>query len=139
MREEHEELHSELRRATRIHGAVGTAAKHVAEILHPHFERENELAMPVIGIAKELAEDRSSTDFPRAFELAEKFRSEYAKMLHEHEEILEALAELEKAAKRAKKHAVIEFARKLRTHAKIEEELTYPAVLMVGKLLRQGK
>jgi len=138
MREEHEELHNELRKATKMPGSVGKKATRVAEILHPHFERENELAMPVIGIARELAEDRSSPDFPRALELSEKFRTEYEKMLHEHEEIIEALAELEKAAKRAKKRAVLEFARKLKMHAKIEEDLTYPAVLIVGKLLKQG-
>ena len=138
MREEHEELHNELRKATKMPGSVGKKATRVAEILHPHFERENELAMPVIGIARELAENRSSPDFPRALELSEKFRTEYEKMLHEHEEIIEALAELEKAAKRAKKRVVLEFARKLKMHAKIEEDLTYPAVLIVGKLLKQG-
>jgi hypothetical protein len=139
MREEHEELHNEPLKATRIPGPVGKTAKHVAEILHPHFERENELAMPVIGLGRELAEDGSSTDFPRALELTEKFKSEYAKMLREHEEIVEGLAELEKAAKSAKKHAVIEFARKLRMHAKTQEDLIYPAVLIVGKLLKQNK
>jgi signal recognition particle subunit SEC65 len=41
-------------------------------------------------------------------------------------------------AKRARKPAVIEFARKLKMHAKTEEDLSYPAVLMVGKLLKQG-
>lgn len=138
MREEHEELHNELRKATKIPGPVGKTAKRVAEILHPHFERENELALPVIGIARELAEDRISPDFPRALELSEKFKTEYEKMLHEHEEIVEALAQLEKAAKRARKPAVIAFARKLKMHAKTEEDLTYPAVLMVGKLLKRG-
>jgi len=138
MREEHEELHYELRKATKVLGSVGKTAKRVAEILHPHFERENELVMPVIGIARELAEDRSSPDFPRAPELPEKFKTECEKMLHEHEEIVEAQAEVEKAAKRAKKPAVIAFARKLKMHAKTEEDLTYPTVLMVGKLLKQS-
>jgi len=138
MREEHKELHDELRKATKIPGSVGKKAKRVAEILHSHFERENELAMPVIGIARELAEGRSSPDFPRALELSEKFKTEYERMLHEHKEIVGALAELEKAARRAKKPAVIEFARKLKAHAKTEEDLTYPAVLLVGKLLKQG-
>jgi len=137
MGEEHEELHSELRKATKISGPVGKAAKHVAEILHPHFERENELALPVIGIARELAEDRTIPDFIKALELSEKFKTEYQKMLHEHKEIVEALAELEKAAKRARKPATIAFTKRLRMHAKMEEELTYPAVLMVGKLLKQ--
>jgi len=137
MMEQHEELHNELRKAIKMPGAVGKAARHVAEALHPHFERENEIPLPVIGIARELAEGKSSPDFPKALELAEKFKADYEKMLQEHLEIVKALDELEKTAKKAKKKAVVEFARKLKAHARTEEDLTYPAVLMAGKLLKQ--
>jgi hypothetical protein len=137
MQEEHEELHQELRRATKIRGKVGEAAVRVAEVLHPHFRRENELALPVIGVAKELVEGKSSPDFPKALDLADAFKIEYKKMLEERAEIVKALGELEKAAIRAKKQRVIEFTRKLRAHAKTEEDLTYPTVLMIGKMLRQ--
>jgi hypothetical protein len=127
----------ELWKAIKMPGTVGKAAKRVAEVLHPHFERENELALPVIGVARELAEGKISPDFPRALELYEKFRAEYERMLQEHVEIVKALDELEKAAKKAKKASVVDFARRLRMHAKTEEDLTYPAVLMEGKLLKQ--
>jgi hypothetical protein len=134
---EHEELHGELRKDTRIPGKVGKAAKQVAQVLHPHFKRENELALPLIGVARELAEAKTSADFPKAMELFEKFEPEYEKMLQEHLEIVKALDELEEAAKKAKKVSVIDFVRKLKLHARIEEDLTYPAALMVGKLLKQ--
>ena len=135
---EHEELHAELRKAIRLPGKLAKAAKQVAEILHPHFEKENELALPVIGVARELAEGKTSADYPKALELCDKFRAEYDKMLQEHMEIVKALDELEKAARKARKLSVIDFAKKLRMHAKTEEDLTYPAVLMAGKLLKQG-
>ncbi len=135
MEKEHEELHKELRKATKMRGRVGEAAVRVAEVLHPHFERENELALPVIGVARELAEGKSSPDFPKALELANTFKAEYQRMLQEHVEIVKALDELEKAAGRVKKHAVIRFTRKLKAHARTEEALTYPTVLMTGKLL----
>jgi len=139
MKEEHEELHRELAEATKIRGKVGHAAKKVAQVLHPHFERENELALPVIGVARELAEGKTSPDFHKALELAEKFKLEYEKMLQEHVEIVKALDELERVSKQAKKNAVVEFARKLELHAKTEEGLTYPAVLMAGKLLKTAR
>ena len=138
MREEHEELHEELRKATRMPGAVGKAAKQVAEVLHPHFERENELALPVIGVTKDLAEGKTTADFPKALELCEKFQAEYRNMLQEHVTIVKALDELDAAARNAQKAAIVEFVRKLKLHAKTEEGLTYPAVLMAGKLLKQG-
>ena len=63
MKEEHEELHEELRKATNMPGKVGQAAKNVTKVLHPHFEKENELAFPEIGIAREIAEGKTSPDF----------------------------------------------------------------------------
>jgi hypothetical protein len=137
MIEEHEELHDELKKATMIRGAVGKAAKHVAEVLHPHFEKENELALPIIGITRELGEGKSSEDYSKALELFERFRPEYENMLNEHTEIVTSLEKLEAAARKAKNRAVLKFAHKLILHAKTEEDLTYPAVLMAGRLLRQ--
>jgi hypothetical protein len=46
LRVEHEELHAELAKATREGGQVGEAAKAVAKVLHPHFLREEEYALP---------------------------------------------------------------------------------------------
>lgn len=137
MEKEHEELHEELRKAMKVPGEVGKAAKQVAEFLHTHFEGENKLALPVIGIVRELAEGKTSPDFPRALQIANMFKLEYEKMLQEHVEITKALDRLEKAAKKARKKSVVEFARKLRLHAKIEEDLTYPAVLMADRLLEK--
>jgi len=94
--------------------------------------------LPVIGVTRELAEEKASPDFPKALELFEKFKPEYDKMLQEHVEIVKALNELEKAARKAKKAAVVDFVRKLKLHAMTEEDLTYPAVLMAGKLLKQN-
>ena len=73
----------------------------------------------------------------KAAQLFERFRPEYENMLREHVEIVAALDELEQVARKAKRGSVMEFARKLKLHAKTEEDLTYPAVLMAGKLLKQ--
>jgi len=139
MEEEHEELHAALAKATKMRGKVGEAAKKVAEVLHPHFEKENEIALPVIGVARELAEGKTSPDFPKALELCDKFKAEYEKMLQEHVEIVRTLDALGKVAETYKKKDVLEFVRKLKNHAKTEEDLTYPAVLMVGKLLQHSQ
>jgi hypothetical protein len=139
MMEEHEELHDELKRAIMVRGAVGKAAKHVAEVLHPHFEKENKLALPIIGIARELGEGKSSGDYSKAGELFERFRPEYENMLKEHAEIITALEKLEVAARKTKNRSVLKFAHRLKLHAKTEEVLTYPAVLMAGTLLKESQ
>lgn len=49
LRAEHAALHDKLAAATRESGAVGEAAREVARLLHPHFEREEEFAMPPLA------------------------------------------------------------------------------------------
>jgi len=89
-----------------------------------------------VGVARELAEGKTSPDFPKALELHDRFKAEYGKMLQEHLEIVKTLDVLKKVAKSHKKRSVEAFVTKLKHHAKTEEDLTYPAVLMIGKLLR---
>ncbi|HSA88922.1 MAG TPA: hypothetical protein VLF42_03385 [Burkholderiales bacterium] len=47
---EHEELHATLARATQEPGAVGEAAREVARLLHPHFVREEQFALPPLAL-----------------------------------------------------------------------------------------
>ena len=47
---EHEELHATLVKATKSPGAVGEAAREVARLLHPHFVREEEFALPPLAL-----------------------------------------------------------------------------------------
>jgi hypothetical protein len=53
---EHGALHEELVALTNAGGKTGQAAQAVAEALHAHFEREEELAMPPLGLLPALAE-----------------------------------------------------------------------------------
>ena len=52
---EHEELHRQLVDAVKEGGKVGEAAKAVADVLHPHFEKEEEYALPPLGLLSSLA------------------------------------------------------------------------------------
>src|SRR5512146_404861 len=49
LRVEHEAIHAELVRATNEPGAVGKAARELAAVLHPHFVREEQIALPPLG------------------------------------------------------------------------------------------
>ena len=55
MRMEHEEIHSELERITRMPGRIGAAARELAAVLHPHFVREEQIALPPLGLLEPLA------------------------------------------------------------------------------------
>jgi hypothetical protein len=55
MRAEHGEIHAALERATRASGRVGKAARALAKVLHPHFVREEQIALPPLGLLAPLA------------------------------------------------------------------------------------
>lgn len=46
LEKEHEELHAELRKATSAGGAIGKTAKRLLGVLHPHFVKEEDFALP---------------------------------------------------------------------------------------------
>jgi hypothetical protein len=138
IRREHEAIHSALVAATQASGRVGVAAKALAEVLHPHFVREEEIALPPLALLAPLAagstlpEATSST----AAAMTSALRAEMPLMLEEHVRIRAAVAELRAAAESAGAEAQVELADELALHARTEEEVLYPAALLVGELLR---
>ena len=46
LQQEHEALHDDLRRATQAGGELGEAAKILAGLMHPHFVKEDQIALP---------------------------------------------------------------------------------------------
>jgi hypothetical protein len=134
---EHEELHAELSKATRAGGKTGAAAKVVAGLLHAHFISEEEFALPPLGLLSELAAGRLGPDVGDALAMSERLKSELPRMLSEHEAIVAALRKLTRAAKAEKKPGIARFAEKLTLHAKSEEQVLYPAAIVIGLYLKR--
>lgn len=135
---EHEAIHSALVEATHAPGRVGAAAKALAEVLHPHFVREEEIALPPLGLLAALAAGTRLPDatIARAAEMTSALRAEMPQMLEQHKGIRAAVAELLAAARAEGAEAEVELAEELALHAQTEEEVLYPAALLVGDLLR---
>ena len=70
LKAEHTELHEELVDATNAGGRVGEAAKEVAKRLHPHFVREEEFALPPLGLLGALAKGTAGPNMAGVLALA---------------------------------------------------------------------
>lgn len=136
---EHKEIHQMLAKSLKAGGATGRAAKAVEEVLHPHFVKEEEYALPPLGLLKPLSEGKITSDASEAVRLSEKLKSELGQMFSEHKAIVEKLAELVSAASKEGKKDSVEFAEKLKMHAQAEEEIYYPAAILVGEYLKIRK
>ncbi len=135
LKTEHDELHAQLAQARDSGGATGEAAAKVAEALHPHFLKEEEYALPPLGLLPALAEGRILPEMEAAVAMAHRLKADLGHMLQEHKEIVAALKVLKEAASSEGKAAAAHFAEKLVLHAQTEEEVLYPASILVGEYL----
>ena len=136
LKAEHEELHSALAEATAAGGRIGEAAKEVARLLHPHFVKEEEYAMPPLGLLSALAAGKVTPDMAKALAMTDRLKAELPEMLKEHKAIVAALEALAVAAKAEGKNEYVHFTEKLLLHARTEEEVLYPASILIGEYLK---
>ncbi len=136
MKLEHEELHAELVKGTKEPGKLGEAAKAVAKVLHNHFVKEEEYAIPPLGLLQQLAQGNVSSEMQDVLAMTDKLKAELPTMLDEHKQIVSALQTLIAVAKRKGNRKYVRFAEKLMLHARTEEEVTYPTSILIGEFVK---
>jgi hypothetical protein len=136
LKAEHDELHGELVEATKAGGRTGDAAKAVAKLLHPHFVKEEEYALPPLSLLVALSEDKFDPSMAGVLKMTDRLKPELGTMLAEHKEVVEALVKLVDAAKAENSPHIAHFAEKLMLHAQTEEQVLYPAAILVGEIVR---
>jgi hypothetical protein len=82
-----------------------------------------------------LAEGKVLPEMEAAVAMAYRLKADLGHMLLEHKEIVDALGALKEAANSENNAAAAQFAEKLVLHAQTEEEVLYPASILVGEYL----
>ena len=134
--QEHEALHNRLVLATKVPGPVGRAADKLAKAMDPHFTKEELFALPPLALLPTLARGEFSPEMSGVLELIDQLEIELPSMLEEHRKIFQVLQELLAAGEAAGDTGICEFAGQLMHHATVEEQVFYPAALLVGRLVR---
>ena len=122
--------------ATKAGGKVGEAAKGIARVLHDHFVKEEEFALPPIGLLSALARGEVDENMKSVLRMTDRLKAELPQMLEEHKAVVAALENLIAAAEVENKPEHARFAEKLMLHAQTEEEVLYPAAILVGEYLK---
>jgi len=136
LQSEHQELHNELAMAIHETGKLGEAAKKVDIVLAPHFEKEEEFALPPLGLLSALAGGKIQPEMSKVLLMTDRLKDELPQMLKEHKAIVDALDNLKDEAKKARRSEYLLFAEKLILHARNEEEVLYPAAVLVGEYIK---
>ena len=95
---EHEALHERLRQATRAGGDVGEAAVTLARLMHPHFVKEDQIALPPLGLLAALARGEWNAEMADVLTLTDRLEAELPQMLAEHQTIVAAVNRLRETA-----------------------------------------
>jgi hypothetical protein len=136
LKHEHGELRASLEIAGKAEGKSGAAAREVARLLFPHFKKEEEFALPPLDALPVLAEGGMPEGHDAIIAKVDRLKQELAEMLREHREIANALEALYDEATGDQRPELARFARKLLLHAQMEEQIYYPAAVVIGDYLR---
>ena len=141
LKHEHGEMRASLEIATKAPGKSGEAAREVSRLLLPHFRKEEDFALPPLDALAVLAGGALPGEPKAIIDKADRLKVELADMLREHQAIAAALEVLYDRATADQRPELARFARKLLLHAQLEEQVYYPAALVIGDYLklRTGK
>lgn len=134
--EEHTDLLKEIRRFALLDDSTGRAALRLEELMIYHFREEEDYILPPLGLLPELSKGNITVQKDSIILLTEKFKSRSDLMLAEHQMILASLQEMKQAANRENHPAVDELEKALTRHAIIEEQILFPAAILVGEFLK---
>jgi iron-sulfur cluster repair protein YtfE (RIC family) len=135
---EHDEIHAALAEAAKATDKVRAAAADLGAVLHPHLVREEQIALPLLGLLAGLSTGHSLkiTESADALTMADSLRREMPRMLEEHKRIKAAVQALKAAARADGSARYEQLADRLTLHAQTEEDVLYPAAILAGDVVR---
>lgn len=133
---EHDELRNFLVRAAKEKGELGNAARLVARLAEPHFAKEEKFALPALGLLSALARGEYAPAMGELLAHTDWLAQHLEDLLGEHKAIVGALEGLLDVARAQNRPEYVDFAESLMTHAAMEEQVLYPAAVLVGEYLK---
>jgi hypothetical protein len=128
----HEALHGALKRAMREPGHTGELARKVMTIMDGHMLREEKFALRPLGLLESLGRGDTPPDLAEAMRMVDGLKREMPQMVAEHRQIAELLRQFAQEAEAEGKPEYVAVAEELIVHAQMEEEVLYPAAMLVG-------
>lgn len=136
LQSEHQALYAEINKAAKLEGRTGKATRLVARLIERHFAKEEEFALPPLGLLPALAQGTIEPQMVAAITMAAKLHDQMPDLLAEQRVIVAALEELMAAAEFEGHAELVGFAEKLMLHEEIEQQVSYPTAILIGKYLQ---
>lgn len=101
-----------------------------------HFKEEEDFVLPSLGLLPLLASGKLPEQSKEVMLLTEKLQSKISHLSVEHQLIKAYMDELKQAASDENRLEFIEFEKELQKHANTEEEVFFPAAILIAEYLK---
>jgi hypothetical protein len=136
IKKEHESLLTRISWLTPLADSAGPAAGKLQNLMQHHFTEEEDYVLPQLGILPLLASGKLPDQSKEVIQLSEKLKSNLSHLSAEHQLIKAYLDELKLVVAKEHMPEIIEFEKELQKHAHTEEEVLFPAAVLVGEYLK---
>ncbi len=130
----HAQLEAALSETMQADGRTMIVAEAVVQLLESHFQKESEEVLRILGLLEPLAADAIGVaeDYPELNNL----EANESSLHQEHAALIAAAEKLRTAAREEGADAILEFAERLLMRIRLDEEIFYPAALLIRNYLR---
>jgi hypothetical protein len=132
---EHDRILSGLGSAARETGRIGEAARTLRAALEPHMDKEEAYVLPPLALLPSLAQGETWPQMWEILPVTDRLRELLPGMIEEHRAIAAAADDLAAVARAERRSDIVELANEIRAHALTEEQITYPAAILVGEVV----
>lgn len=137
LRRAHDEARAQLVWANMERDSIAVAAKRVAKLCLPHFEYEEKTIFPVLALLPYLERGELRPEMMDVMPLIADFSASHDALDDHHQSIVSAIEALGQVARKEKNRVFAEVAYNLRVHERVEDEVIYPMVVVIGKYLEE--
>ena len=133
IKREHESLLSRIKNQAISRDSSGILARQISETMSHHFKEEEEYVFPLLGILPMLAKGEVPGESQKLIGMMNHFTENSGHMIAEHQIIGVQLYELQRVSHDA---GMKKFIEDVQAHAKMEEEILFPAAILAGEYLK---
>ena len=137
LRLSHDDARAGFVQATMQGGETAVAARQLARMCLPHFELEETFAFPTLGLLPNLMKGLDRSEMLQILPLISDFSAKHSALDKQHESIQSAIDTLLRISYKEGNKDTAEFAYNMRVHERIEDEVIYPTVMLIGAYLRE--
>lgn len=135
LKTEHNNLKDNIKDVIASGGETAQEAKKFASFMEQHFLKEEESILPNLGLLLTLAEGKWIVTSSDIFLMGDQLKKEVSELQEEHKQIIKMLEDLKIKAENENNIGWKKIVEDLMLHVQIEEEILYPATIVVGKYL----